>query len=207
MLQKFLSALIAEEWAREHDLTSSFSASPLIETSALAKLVSAKTLSWLQGNPPSAYHEMAVNITRIRVDCTALLQSFSIDCKLPMSSIPSLGTEIDISGTRTGCFTIETAQTAVGTIFNSLKDSLGRTKKKELVLIAERRSKIVASIERYTELKAQYDFRVSAAFAAAFVAFRSMPDKVSPVVKGIMNGIKVNYMSLECRFGINHDAL
>ena len=48
-----------------------------------------------------------------------------------------------------------------------------------------------ANIERYGDVKAQYDVRVSAAFAAAFVALKATPDKVSPIVKGIMNGIKV----------------
>ena len=119
---------------------------------------------------------------------------FVIDCKLPESSIPPLGTEIDIHGSEEGSFTIETAQAAVGSMFTKLKESLGRTKKRELAVIAEKRLKVVASIERYTELKTQHDIRVSAAFSAAFVAFKDAPDKVSPIVKGIMNGIKVSIL-------------
>lgn len=188
MLQKFLAAVISEEWAREHASISTDR--PLIETSSLAKEVSLRTLSWLQAKPPSAYHEMAFTLSRIHADCISLLQSFATDCKLPLSSIPFLGTEIDITGTKQGCFTIEMAQAAVGTMYTTLKDSLGRTKKRELSIIAEKRCKIVTTIERYIEVKAQHDIRVSAAFAAAFVAFKSTPDKVSPVVKGIMNGIK-----------------
>jgi len=191
MLQKFLTAIISEEWAREHDANSPLSSPSLIEKSPLAQELSTKTLSWLQGNPPAAYHEMAFTLARIHTDSVALLQSFSTDCKLPISSIPFLGSEIDITGTKPRCFTVETAQTAVGTMYTRLKDSLGRTKKRELTVINEKRNKVVASIERYIEVKAQHDVRVSAAFAAAFVAFRSTPEKVSPVVKGIMNGIKV----------------
>ncbi|KAF7353641.1 TBP associated factor [Mycena venus] len=151
--------------------SSSMLQKPLIEKSPLAQTLSAKTLAWLQGAPPAAYHEMTLTLVRIHQDCIALLSAFASDCKLPMSSIPFLGTEIDVTGTKQG-------------------DSLGRTKKRELGVIAEKRTKIVASIERYVDVKAQHDIRVSAAFAAAFVAFRSTPDKVSPVVKGIMNGIK-----------------
>ncbi|KAJ7461011.1 SNF2 superfamily chromatin remodeling protein [Mycena galericulata] len=188
MLQKFLTAVVSEEWAREHDAVPDVA--PLIEKSVLAQTLSAKTLAWLQGTPPPAYHEMTLTLMRIHGDCVALLGSFASDCKLPMSSIPNLGTDIDVTGTKTGCFTIDVAQQAVGQIYTRLKDSLGRTKKRELGVIAEKRGKIVASIERYVDIKAQHDIRVSAAFAAAFVAFRSTPDKVSPVVKGIMNGIK-----------------
>ncbi|KAJ7118732.1 SNF2 chromatin remodeling protein [Mycena epipterygia] len=188
MLQKFLTAVVSEEWAREHDAVPD--ASPLIEQSAMAQTLSSKTLAWLQATPPAAYHEMTLTLVRIHADCIALLGAFASDCKLPMSSIPFLGSEIDVTGTKPGCFTIETAQSAVGPLYTRLKDSLGRTKKRELGVISEKRVKIVASIERYVDIKAQHDIRVSAAFAAAFVAFRSTPDKVSPVVKGIMNGIK-----------------
>jgi TATA-binding protein-associated factor len=194
MLQKLLTAIIAEGWAHLYDSRSEFEPShiPLVQASTLAQEITDKTLSWLQGKPPASYHEMAFALSRLHADCTALLQLFSTDCKLPMSSIPSLGTEIDLSGTIKGHFSIEVAQQAMGAMYSRLKDSLGRTRKKELALIAEKRNAILASIHRYNEVKSQHDIRISSGFAAAFVAFKSTPDKVSPIVKGIMNGIKVN---------------
>jgi TATA-binding protein-associated factor len=192
MLQKFLAAVVAEEWAREHDNLAPPSSPPLIEKSPLAQELSVKTLTWLQSDPPPAYHEMAFTLARIHTDCVNLLQSFAHDCKIPISMIPYLGKDIDTEGTKPDCFTIETAQKSVGPMFVKLKESLGRTKKKEVAIIVEKRVKVIASIERYIELKGQHDIRVSAAFAAAFVAFRSTPEKVSPVVKGIMNGIKAS---------------
>ncbi|PFH50688.1 hypothetical protein AMATHDRAFT_47708 [Amanita thiersii Skay4041] len=186
MLQKFLAAVISEEWAHISVAIST----PLVETSALAKDLSNRMLMWLQGDPPAAYHEMAFSLSRIHTECTSLLQSFATECKLPRSAIPALGTEIDITGIKPGCFTIDTANAAVGLMYTRLKDSLGKTRRREIGSINERRSSVVASIERYAELKSQHDVRVAAAFAAAFVAFRSTPEKVSPVVKGIMNSIK-----------------
>lgn len=196
MLQKFLTAIISEEWANGYERIFSPS-TPLVTSSTLAKEVSQKTLMWLQGDPPPAYHEMTYALSRIHMECMALLQLFNTECKLPKSSIPFLGNEIDITGTRQSCFTIETAQQAVNSHFNRLKDSLGRTKKKEQAFISEKRGHVATSIERYLEVKNQYDIRISAAFAAAFVGFREIPGKVSPVVKGIMNGIKVNILA--CR--------
>jgi len=195
MLQKFLAAVIAEEWARQYEGTLSATRPPLLDTSSLAQEITVETLAWLQGKPPPAYHEMALALSRIHTDCVAVLHMFATDCKLPMSAIPFLGTDIDISGTKEKCFTIEKANWAVGTEYTRLKDLLGRTKKKELATIAEKRNAILASIERYNDVKIQHDVRVSASFAAAFVAFKSTPDKVSPVVKGIMNGIKVRTMT------------
>ncbi|KAI1784054.1 SNF2 chromatin remodeling protein [Ganoderma leucocontextum] len=190
MLQKFLAAIISECWAREYDARAQSDTPILIESSPLAAELSQKTLAFLQAEPPAAYHEMAFALARIHGECYNLLQSFMFDCKVPAAAIPSLGTEIDVTGTKDGCFTIETAQAAVGSMFDKLKESLGRTKKREVAIIKDKRLKVVSSIDRYTEVKAQYDVRVAAAFAAAFVAFRGTPDKVSPIVKGIMNSIK-----------------
>ncbi|KAF9068722.1 SNF2 superfamily chromatin remodeling protein [Rhodocollybia butyracea] len=188
MLQNVLSAIIAEEWAREYSVDAD--APLLIDASNLAKEISNKTLAWLQGAPPAAYHEMAFALARIHVESVSLLHSFATECKLPISSIPFLGSEIDLTGTNSERFTIETAQEAIGPRYTQLKGMLGRTKKRELVAIEEKRTVVAASIERYLEIKTQHEIRVAAAFAAAFVALRSTPDKVSPVVKGIMNGIK-----------------
>ena len=191
MLQKFLAAIISEEWAHNVCPGTLKDGQLLIEASPLAKDLSQRTLEWLQNDPPAAYHEMAYTLARIHGECFNLLQSFAYDCKLPQESIPNLGTEVDVTGTKPNCFTIQTAQKAVDEMFTTLKDSLGRTKKRELAIIKDKRTKVISSIERYVEVKAQYDIRVSAAFAAAFVALKATPEKVSPIVKGIMNGIKV----------------
>ncbi|EGN96198.1 hypothetical protein SERLA73DRAFT_170610 [Serpula lacrymans var. lacrymans S7.3] len=175
MLQKFLAAIVSEEWA--HACEAKSPSSSLIEKFPLAQELSKRTLFWLQAPPPAAYHEMAFALHRIHAECYALLHCFASDCKLPISTIPYLGAEIDITGTKADCFTIDTAHAAVGSMYTKLKENLGRTKKRELVIINEKRQKVVMSIDRYVEVKAQHDIRVSAAFAAAFVAFKSTPDK------------------------------
>ena len=192
MLQKFLAAVVTEEWARECDVRTQPNDVLLLDRSLLARDLATKVLQFLQGEPPSSYHEMMYTLARLHAECFALLHAFNHDCKLPVSMIPNLGQEIDITGTRADAFTISTAQKAVGEMFDKLKDALGRTKKKELAIIKEKREHVAANIERYAEVKAQYDIRVSAAFAAAFVGLKATPDKVSPIVKGIMNGIKVS---------------
>jgi len=203
MLQKFLAATIAEEWARMYDETVPPDAPLLIKMSPLADELSTAALVWLQEDPPAAYHEMAFSLARIHGECYNLLQSFSTDCKLPFTAIPSLGSEIDITGEREGCFTIEVGKRAVGPMFDKLKDMLGRTKKRELGIISDKKLKVVSSIDHYLEVKVQHDIRVSAACAAVFVAFKSTPDKVSPIVKGVMNSIKVS-VTTPCRNKANY---
>ena len=198
MLQRFLAAIVAEEWARMYDETAPPDAPILIKMSPLADELSTAALVWLQEDPPAAYHEMAFSLARIHGECYNLLQSFSTDCKLPFTTIPSLGSEIDITGEKEGCFTIEVGKKAVGPMFDRLKDMLGRTKKRELGIISDKRLKVVSSIDHYLEVKVQHDIRISAACAAVFVAFKSTPDKVSPIVKGVMNSIKVSF-TISCQ--------
>ncbi|THH06208.1 hypothetical protein EW145_g4240 [Phellinidium pouzarii] len=192
MLQKFLAAVIIEEWSHRYDeiVAGADRYVSLVGTSTLAMDLSKEVLRWLQAEPPVAYHEMALSLGRIFGECSALLQSFVHDCKVPQKSVPSLGSTIDINGTEEGAFSIVTAQDVVGPIFTQLKESLGRTKKKELFALHEKRVRLEANIQHYNEVKSQHDTRVSAAFAAAYVSLKMMPEKVSPIVKGIMNGIK-----------------
>ena len=196
MLQKVLAAIVIEEWAKHYDTEPSTSKRPsLVEVSTLAREMSSRTLAWLQGEPPAAYHEMAFTLARIHGECTNLLQSFAFECKLPWAEIPTLGTEIDLTGSKQGGFSLASAEAAVEQDYNKLKDRLGKAKKRELAVIAEKRKTVISSIERYKEVKTQHDIRVCAAFAAAYVGLKNTPDKVSPIVKGVMNGIKVRFMS------------
>lgn len=209
MLQKFLTAVVVEEWSHKYEERvlereqSVQKEALLINASTLAMGLSKEILRWLQDEPPVAYHEMAMTLSRIFTESTNLIQSFAHDCKVPATSIPNLGTTIDIHGTDEGAFSISTASEVVGPIFTRLKESLGRTKKKELISLHEKRIRLESSIQHYNDIKTQHDVRVSAAFAAAYVALGLMPEKVSPIVKGIMNGIKVGH-TLKLRTIVTH---
>ncbi|KAL1694700.1 hypothetical protein GGG16DRAFT_87332 [Schizophyllum commune] len=190
MIQKYLAATITTEWAQAYAAAAGEGAPGLAAACPLAKSVADIALGWVQAPLPPAYHEMMLSLSRIHQDCVQLLSGFHTSCKLPQSSIPYLGTEIDVTGQKEGCFTLETAQAAVGRMFQALRDSLGRAKKKEVAVLAEKRVTIAAAIERYVETKGLYDVRVAAAFAATIVYVGAVPDKVTPVVKGIMDSVK-----------------
>ena len=128
--------------------------------------------------------------------CLKSTYSFLHDSKVSSSVVPSLGNKLDINGSEDGAFNIGAAKNVVGPVFTRLKESLGRTRKKELISLHEKRVRLEGSIQHYDNIKSQHDVRVSAAFAAAYVAVRNVPDKVSPIVKGIMNSIKVGFLSL-----------
>lgn len=191
MLQAVLAAIIAEEWALQHSAMAPPSSPLLIELSPFARELSHRTLAWLQAPPPATYHEMLPLFARIHTECNGLMTSFVTDCKVSKASLPLMSPDYDATGMKEGSFSLEDARAIVGREFTRLKDSLGRTKKRELAHLADKRKSVEASINRYEEIKEQNDVRVAAAFAAAFVALKTTPDKVTPLVKGVMNGIKV----------------
>lgn len=192
VLQRVLTAIITEQWAREFE-DASPSSPPLVESSQLARTMAELALEVLQAEPPAAYYEMGAALHALSVECRALLDGFHRDCKIPTGNIPHLAAHIDLSGADATAFTLVTAEATVEQLFQTLKISLGRTQKKPLAVLEEKRKAVAANIERYKTAKtSEHDVRVAAAFAAAFVALRSTPNKVSPIVKGIMNGIKVS---------------
>lgn len=119
------------------------------------------------------------------------MQSFATMCRLPASAIPILPSYIDFSGLNPRSFNINTAEKAFSVQYSRFRDVLGWAKEKEVAAIAERKDKLEVSTTRYTEMKPHSNNRVTAAFSGAIVAFESVPDKVSLVVEGFMNGIEV----------------
>lgn len=191
MLQRLLTATVIEEWARE---VVTLNDAPLVSFSPFAENLGQTMLVFLDGQTPEFYHEMAYSLTRLLQDCNALLTGFANDCKINASKIPQLGKTIDLTGRGEDpdAFTLEKAHQAVGEHFNKLKASLGRTKKKEVAVLEDRRRVLVAAIAQYESTKNQHDIRVSAAFAAAVVALRIQMPKLTPIIKSLTAGVRVS---------------
>lgn len=191
MLQRLLTATVVEEWAREANPLHN---APLVSFCPFADSLGQTMLAFLDGQTPEFYHEMAYNLTRLLQDCTSLLAGFATECKISITKVPQLGKTIDITGKGEDpeAFTIETARLAVGEHFARLKASLGRTKKKEVAILEDRRRNIVAAIAQYESTKNRHDIRVSAAFAAAVVALRAQMPKLTPIIKSLTAGVRVS---------------
>ncbi|KAH7107356.1 SNF2 superfamily chromatin remodeling protein [Auriculariales sp. MPI-PUGE-AT-0066] len=193
MLQKLLTGTIVEEWARESERLGGANYRPLLETSPLAAELGQTMLSVLEGTapPPKSYFEMGPPLVRLGNECTALMQGFVSQCKLPREKVPAVPTMIDVDGSMgPDAFSLDTAKTIVNSTFAKTKEQLGRTKKKELAALDERRKKIIENISLYEESGTQHEIRVAAAYAAAVIALHLTPTQLTPIVKGIMNGIK-----------------
>lgn len=146
---------------------------------------------YLQTDPPSSYYEMFALLSRIANDCRALFAQFASDGKVPHTKIPELPANVDAFGREQGGFTLSTANDAVYTSFEALKAHVPKSRKKEIPALETKRQKIIFSIQQYQGTKEQHDSRVAAAVAGALIALRSMPSKLNPVIRSVMNGVKV----------------
>jgi len=191
VLQRSLCATIVQEWAIAVDQVHPEARVPLPTLSPLASELSNRLLTFIESTPPPSYHEMASDLTRLLTESRNLLSAFSTEMKVPHSKVPTLPSTIDLTGDNPGGFSLSTAAETAGATFDKLKSGLGRAKKRELGLLEERRQKVLHGINRYNEIKKLHDVRVMAASAAAVVALRTLPDKLNPVIHGVMNGTKV----------------
>jgi len=80
-------------------------------------------------------------------------------------------------------------------MFEELRPQVPKVKQKELPAIDAKQREIAASISQYGEIKEPHDARVSAAVAGALIALREMPPKLNPVIRSVMNGVKVSELA------------
>ena len=192
MLQQFLTATVVHEWAGEFCAQSRpLPTQSLRATSPLADKMVQRFFSYLQADPPTSYYEMYLNLLHISSNCRALLDTFQRDVKVLPSKIPALPTTIDTKRTIKGVFSIDMARDIAGSTFEELCPQVPKAKRKELPVIDAKQREIAASISWYGKIKELHNARVSAAVAGALIALREMAPKLNPVMRSVMNRVKI----------------
>ena len=162
-------------------------------TDPIAKDLAAVILGHLERPLPPTYSEMTALLKRVYTECHALLSSFGSEGKVAKDRIPSLPSRIDSLGNASESFTLATAQMTVTKHFDALAALLSKHATKNVLPgLKERRNKVMVSIGRYGVMKERYDVQVMAGLGGALVALRVLPAKIGPVVKAIMDSIKVS---------------
>ncbi|CAO1627101.1 unnamed protein product [Jaminaea pallidilutea] len=187
-LQRCLTAYVVQEWsaAAEGD-----GQSQPVELYPELAGVSSKLLSMIETPPPPTWSEMSVQLSRIQLECQALLRAFQQEGKVAKGKIPTLPTKVDPLGKEADAFTCEMAETSVTRLFDDLVAEIGpKTRKQALPILQDRQRKIIASIGFYREAKDKQDTQVLAAVSAAVIALKTLPAKLNPLIRSIMNSVK-----------------
>jgi hypothetical protein len=174
-----MACIILQEWA--------YSQSGVAEDAA--NLVPLLT-NFIESPAPATYTELAPILERIGTDTQALLQSFT-DAKVPKSSIPNLGPKV----------TIAVAQNGLTTHFDTLIKLVPKAGTKAVAGLQDRKAQIYASIGYLAITKERLDAQVGAAVATALLALQAVPEKHGPLVRAVMNAVKVRLPCSELMTG------
>lgn len=193
--QVYMASTIITQWAQAVDLSHADAQSQALgSTDPVAQDLSATLLTTFERPSPASYSEMSTLLKKIHAECHALLSAFATEGKVAKDRIPTLPTRVDPTSSSSSAtsFTLATAQTTITSHFDALAAHLSKYAIKHILpQLRDRRTKVMVSVGRYGVMKDRYDVQVTAGLASALVALRVLPPKIGPVVKAIMDGVKV----------------
>lgn len=135
---------------------------------------------------------MLLFLGQIYTECQTLLNAFVTEGKVNPEIIPALPPSLVPLDPPVDIFGIETASHIAGPVFDAL---VANVSKKTLKVVhpslKEKQMRVVGSIGFYLSMKDRHDRQVQAAVAGAVISLRTLPAKLNPVIRSIMNGVKV----------------
>jgi TATA-binding protein-associated factor len=162
----------------------------------LAEQVTTLLLGHFDRPRPATYSEMNALLKRIQADCQALMQAFNVEAKVSKDRIPSIPSDIDPLNSSPSSFSLATAQLAISSHFDALTKLMSKhATKNVLPALKDRQMRIMISVGKYGVMKERYDTQVMAGIGGALVALQTLPTKIGPVVKAIMDSVKVRVFS------------
>lgn len=153
----------------------------------------APLLNIVDGARPPMYRDLVSKMRAIRSQCGQLLNLFREYGKISSSKLPLLAVVVQGEAEAgPGAFSMANAEKVVGDDFERLKKAMAPGQR--LIaseMLDENRDALSKLIEEAKALKESRDARVKAAAACSLVAMKHVPKKPSPLIKAIMDSIKV----------------
>ncbi|KPV76382.1 uncharacterized protein RHOBADRAFT_52398 [Rhodotorula graminis WP1] len=177
-LQRFLAAIVVEEWA--HATRSVKVESPIAQSSSLATRIAIQLHALLAAEAPASYAEMDPVLARLRADSTAFYAAFGTQGKVPADKVPSVP----------DAFGLAQAQLVAGSFSALVPLMQAKSKKAVLPGLEERQRKVLGGIAYFERVKAKHDRQVFAALGGAVIALQSIPAKITPLIRSVTNSIK-----------------
>lgn len=182
-----MGATILREWAVGYE---SSTGDRLVSHSNLAEDLSKILLAAISADPPNCYHESFPLLDHMCKITFLQLNSFLVDPRFSGTTI-QLPQQASIGG-GPEFFGISHVRQAVDWLDN-LHNLLPKPKKKRDGNRIDESKRILRELlHSFEKTKTIEDARVAAAFAAAAIALKTMPSKLTPLIKGVMNGLRVS---------------
>ncbi|XXH04942.1 Structural maintenance of chromosomes protein 3 [Hypoxylon texense] len=174
--------IVIDEYARNCDPSKA-------ETSRYAD----ELLKIIDSDRPVHYRDLVSYIQRARSQCQQLINLFRDHGKVAAHKLPTIAVVVQGEAEAgPGAFSLATAEKCINEDFERLKKAMAPAQR----LIAsqqlqESREAAKVAIDDTYAIKATRDVRIKAAAACALIAMKVLPKKPSPLIKGIMDSIKL----------------
>lgn len=147
----------------------------------------------IDSDRPSQYRDLVSYVQRVRSQCQQLINLFRDHGKVPQYKLPTIAVVVQGEAEAgPGAFSLSNAEKCISDDFERLKRLMAPAQR----LIAnqqlnEAREGTTSAIEDAKSIKGTRDVRIKAAAACALIAMKVLPKKPSPLIKGIMDSIKL----------------
>ncbi|KAK3368086.1 hypothetical protein B0H63DRAFT_528473 [Podospora didyma] len=142
---------------------------------------------------PSHYRDLVSYVHRVRSQSQQLINLFRDHGKVSLSKLPTLAVVVQGEPEAgPGAFSIANAEKVVSEDFEKLKKAM--TPGQRLIALKqleEAQEATITVIEETKFIKDARDTRIRAAAACALIAMKALPKKPSPLIKAIMDSIKL----------------
>ncbi|KAI1410650.1 hypothetical protein F5Y13DRAFT_202118 [Hypoxylon sp. FL1857] len=176
------ACIVIDEYARN-------SVAPQVETpryvSELQKIIDFER--------PSHYRDLVSYVQRVRTQCQQLMHLFRDHGKVPQHKLPALPVVVQGEAEAgPGAFSLATADKCINEDYERLKRAMAPAQRLiSSQQLSELRAGAVSAVEDAKAIKETRDVRIKAAAACALIAMKVLPKKPSPLIKAIMDSIKL----------------
>ncbi|KAI0014124.1 SNF2 family domain-containing protein [Xylariaceae sp. FL0662B] len=179
---QFTACIIIDEYARNR-VSSQADRSRYVEE--LQKII--------DSDRPTQYRDLVSFIQRVRSQCQQLINLFRDHGKVASTKLPTLAVVVQGEAEAgPGAFSLITADKCVGDDYDRLKKAMAPAQR--LIAsqqLSDARAATISAIDEAKSIKDTRDVRIKAAAACALIAMKFLPKKPSPLIKGIMDSIKL----------------
>ncbi|KAI1637611.1 SNF2 family domain-containing protein [Biscogniauxia mediterranea] len=147
----------------------------------------------IDSDRPSQYRDLVSYVQRIRSQCQQLINLFRDHGKVPSHKLPNLAVVVQGEAEAgPGAFSLANAEKCIGEDYDRLKKAMPPAQR--LITsqqLNDARLDTVSAMEESKSIKESRDVRIKAAAACALIAMKVLPKKPSPLIRGIMDSIKL----------------
>ncbi|KAA8904703.1 hypothetical protein TRICI_005400 [Trichomonascus ciferrii] len=180
--QRLATALLLEEYGK----------SVKSPNADFANYFGEQLMEILTGKSDQMYRDLTPYLKAIRTQCQALFSVFVDNGKLPRSKLPQIAVVVQGDpDAGPDAFSIEHAEKIAGETYDKLKRSLSTSYRMTASQsLSDAHRNLLHAIDEAKDAKASRDVSILASAAASYVDLMSLPKKLNPIIRSLMESVK-----------------